>query len=331
MDLFHAFADMRRVVELRAYPVAVQSFRCLVGGASASERIEDDVSRTGRNQDGPFGYHRLQFVHARPDLEFRVAVGRGVRPEIRQIHPRGVHLVSMASIVPDFTAAVPAGLDRQAELVEYARRAAGMVEKGIVRRIELLPAWPGAFHGQRNPVPEVEPLSHDRSELHCKLRRGVEKERSARFQDTAALEDPPAAPGQVFGPCSCVVVAVLVVLADVERRIGEDGVDDLRLHAFEHPEAVGIVEDSMGGGQEWLHRPACLYIRCPAPGRGDGSGHGTPPGPAIQAERRALNDARVLEGRRPARSGPCRGTIRHGAPDGRIRCAQPRSRSRYSM
>ena len=74
-------------MELGAYPVAVKLFRRLESGTSPSEWIEDDVSRIGRNQNGPFRYHRLQLVHARPDFEFRVTVGRGVCPEVRQIHP----------------------------------------------------------------------------------------------------------------------------------------------------------------------------------------------------------------------------------------------------
>ena len=262
-------------MKLGAYPVAVKLLCCLEGGTPSSKRIEDDVSRIGRDQDGAFGDHRLQFVHAWPDLEFRVAIGRSVRPEIRQIHPCRIHLVAVAAVVPDFTAAMPAGLDRQAHSVEYARPASGVVEKRIMCRIELFPPRPGAFHGQRNPMPEAQPFSHDRSEPDCKLRCSVEKECSPRLQDAAALEYPPAAPGEIFGLCRRVVVAVLVVLADVERRIGKDGIDDPRFHATENLEAIGVVENSMGCNQIRLfHLTTSRYLvsvpstdrTAPAPG-----------------------------------------------------------------
>ena len=143
-------------------------------------------------------------------------------------------------------------LDREPHLVEYARCASGVVEECIVRGIELLSTWIGSFHGQCDPVPELQSLAHDRRKLDRELGGCIEEERSSRFQHAAAFENPPSAPGQVLLSCHRVVVSILVVLAKIEWWICKDGVYDMRFHSFQDMEAVGVVQGSVGCCQTWL-------------------------------------------------------------------------------
>ena len=210
--LLQSFSDVSRVVKLGTYPMSVMSFCGLIGRSSAAEGIEDDVARLRRDKNGSLGNHQFQFIHTRPNLEFRVTVRRCVGPEIRQIHAFRVHLVSVAAVIPDLLAAVPAFFHRQPDFVEYTRRAAGEIKKRVMCRIQLLATRICVFHGQRNPMSEIQPFSHNRSKLYCKFRCSVEEECASGLQNPATFLDPYPAPIQILVARHRVVVTILVVL-----------------------------------------------------------------------------------------------------------------------
>ncbi len=230
----------------------MELLRCLICGTSTSERIEHNVSWFRRNQDGSLRNHHLQFIHSGPDLEFPVTVRRRVNPKVRQVHTLGVHLVAVAAVVPDFLAAVSTGFNRQTKLVEHTRVSLGVVQEGIVCRIELVPPRISALHCQRDPVSEAQPLCHDRSKLDSKLGCCIEKERPARLQNAATTQYPLPAPSQVVRSRYGVVVPVPVVLPEIERRICKNGVDNPGLQTRKNLQAICVVENSVVRGQERL-------------------------------------------------------------------------------
>lgn len=130
-------------------------------------------------------------------------------------------------------------------LVEHAGSAACVIKKCIVRGVELFSSGIGALHGKCDPVAEAQSLSENSSILDGEFGRCIQEESAAGFQYAAALQDPLATPAQIVGLGAFVVVAVSVVLADVEWGIGEDGVDDARPHAAEKLETIHVEEDAV--------------------------------------------------------------------------------------
>ena len=232
--------------------MAVQFFCGLIRRASSTKRIKDDITRLRRDKDGSLWNYRFQFIDTWPDLEFRMPIGGCIGPEVRQIYTLRVHLVAVTTVIPDFLAAMPAFFYRKPDLVEYTRRASGEIEKCIVSRIQLLSAWIRAFHGQCYPMSEFQLFSHNRGKTNCKLRCSVEKKCTSGFQYTATFENPYSAPTQILVSCDGVVVTILVVLSQVEWRIGKHSVDHFRFHVPKNINAICVIEDPMRRGQEWL-------------------------------------------------------------------------------
>ena len=243
---------MRGIVKFGTYPVAVKFLRGLICRASASKRIEDDITRLRRDKYGSFRDYQFQFIDTWPDLELRMPIWRCIGPEVRQIYSLRVHLVSMTTVIPDFLATMSAFFYRKSDLVEHPRGTSGEIEKRIVSRIQLLSTWICAFHGQCYPMSELQSFSHDRGKMDCKFRCSVEEKCTSGFQYTAAFKNPYSAPTQIFVSRDGIVVTILVVFPQVEWRIGKHGVDHFRFHVPKNVNAVRVIEDPMRRGQEWL-------------------------------------------------------------------------------
>ena len=245
-----------RIMKLDPNPVSVKLLCRLICRPSPSKGIKNDVTRLCRDKNGSLRNHQLQFIDARADLEFCVAIWRCIGPEIGQIHSLSIHLVSVTTVISDLLSTMPAFFYWQPNLVENTGRAPSVIEERIVCRIQLLSARIGALHCKSDPMSEVQFLFHDRGKLYRKFGCSINKESSSRFQHTAAFVNPGPAPGQIRIAIHFVVVAILVVLPNIEWRIGKNGIDDLGLHALQDMEAVGVVEDSVRCGKKWLHHPS---------------------------------------------------------------------------
>ena len=242
-------------MKLDPNPESVKLLCRLICRPSSSKGIKNDVTRFCRDKNGSFRNHQLQFIDARADLEFCVAIWRCIGPEIGQIHSLSIHLVSVTAVISNFLSTMPAFFYWQPNPVENTGRAPSVIEERIVCWIQLLSAWIGALHCKSDPMSEVQFLFHDRGKLYRKFGCSIDKESSSWFQHTTAFVNPGPAPSQIRIAIHFVVVAILVVLPDIERRIGKNGIDDLGLHALQDMEAVGVVEDSVRCGQKWLHLP----------------------------------------------------------------------------
>ena len=240
-------------MKLDPYPVSVKLLRRLICRPSTSKGIKNDVTRLCRDTNGSFRNHQLQFIDTWADFEFCVTIWRCIGPEISQIHSLSIHLVSMTAVISDFLSTMPAFFYWQPNFVENTGHASGVIEERIVCWIQFFSAWIGALHCESDPMSEVQFFFHDRGKLYRKFGCSIDKESSSRFQHSATFVNPDPAPVQIRIAIHHVVVAILVVLPDIERRIGKNSIDDLGLHALQDMEAVGVVEDSVRCGQKWLH------------------------------------------------------------------------------
>jgi hypothetical protein len=158
----------------------------------------------------------------------------------------------MPAIVTDLLAAVSASLNRKSELIEHTRRTASVVKKSVVGWVKLVTSGKSSLHGDSNPVPKIQTFSHDRRKLHCQFWCRIEEKGTARLDDSATLLNPVTAPPQILTLGNSVIVAVLVILSDIEGRISENGVNYARLQPSQYFKAFFIEERSVGGGEEWL-------------------------------------------------------------------------------
>jgi len=110
--LSNPFANVGGIVQFRSNPVSVVFLGSLVRRSAAAEWVKYDVSWFGRNKDSAFGDDEFQFVDPGTNLKLAVAVWRRVSPEVGQINTLGVHLVSMSSVILDFSPAMPASFNR---------------------------------------------------------------------------------------------------------------------------------------------------------------------------------------------------------------------------
>lgn len=182
-----------------------------------------------------------------------MTVWRGVGPEVREIYAFRIDLVAIAAVVAKFLATMPTGLNRYMNLVEHSRNTACIVKKCVMCGIEFFPPRISSLHGERDPVSKIKVFFQRGGVLERELRRGVQKKGATGLQHTAALENPRTTPLQIVGLRSFVVVAVPVVLSEVEWGVGKNGVDDAGPHAAEKLETIDIVEDAVGGREEGGH------------------------------------------------------------------------------
>ena len=200
-------------------------------------------------------------------------IRRCIGPEVRQIYSLRIHLVSVTTVIPDFLSTMPAFFYGKSDLVEHTRGASCEIEKCIVSRIQLLSSWIRTFHRQCYPMSELQFFSHNWGKANCKFRGSIEKKGTSGFQYTATFKNPYSAPAQIFISCHVVVIAILVVLSQVEWRIRKHSVDHFRFHVPKDVNAVCVIEDPMRRGQEWLlqltgSKRITLFVWWEAPGNG---------------------------------------------------------------
>lgn len=215
-------------------------FCCLVSGPTSPEWIKNKVTWICGYQNCPLRDYQLQFINPGADFEFFVSVGGCVCPEIGQIHSGRVHFISMPAIVLDFLSAVAAGLDWQPDFVKHLGHPPGIIQQGIMGRVQLFAPRIGPFHGKRDPVTKVKSFFQNRGKLNGQLWGRIQKKRSARLQYTAAFMNPFPAPVKINRLRYFVVIAVFVILSNVEWRVCKDGVDYAWLHLLEQLETVGV-------------------------------------------------------------------------------------------
>lgn len=258
--LFKPPADVGGIVKLSPDPIPVMLLCRLISGASSSEWIKDQIARFRRDKNRSLGNNQFQLVDPGANLKLAVPIRRCIRPNIRKIHSFWVHLVPMPAIVTNLLAAVSASLDWKSEFVEHSRRAASVVKKCVVGGIKLLTTRESALHGDSDPVPKIQTLSHYRRKLNREFWSRVEKECTARLDDTATLLNPFSAPLEILALGNSVIVAILVILADIEGRIGKNGIHHARLHAPQDLDAVGVEKRTVGSGKEGLIHSEILRV-----------------------------------------------------------------------
>ena len=166
-----------------------------------------------------------------------------MRPDVLQADTVGVHCAAVPPVVLDFAAAVPALLDGGPEPTERLRSALAVVKQCVVGRIQPPLDRPAPCLLDGDPVPERQAeLLEEAPHADAPLRQVVHEERPARSQRSCALPEPAPAPLQVLGNRLIVADPCPVFLADVERRVGEDDVDRVRLDLWKHVQAVILVE-----------------------------------------------------------------------------------------
>jgi len=182
----------------------------------------------------------------------------GIVPNVGQIEPERVQIFTMAAIVFNILLAMAARRDGYTNLVAIERLGApfGEVQESIVRGIELPSARKGAFHRNSNPVPKGHsPTFQVRGQMIGPLWQVVNKDRSSRFEHTDRLVDPSKAPIQVLGHSQFVLGrAIAVVLAEVEWRVRENGVDRVVAKGRKKRQAVSLVHYSSLRAECRLHR-----------------------------------------------------------------------------
>ena len=83
--LLHSLKDRHTIRDLSSKPTSVERLRCLIGRATTSKGVADDLVRIRRNFDTPGGNHGLEFINMPARLEFLMASWGGIVPEIGQV------------------------------------------------------------------------------------------------------------------------------------------------------------------------------------------------------------------------------------------------------
>ena len=149
--------------------------------------------------------------------------------------------------------------DRDANAIERSRRAFREVEQRVMSRVQLAPAGVRALHRQCDPMLECEGFTHERAESQREFRRRVKEKRPAGLDDSRAFVDPCFTPLEILSARNVVIKPVLVILAKIEWRICEHGINNFGSHVRQDAQAVGLKERSVGGCQKWFHRCPTFY------------------------------------------------------------------------
>lgn len=86
------------------------------------------------------------FRHARADFVFFMAIRRRIRPKISEVHTFRIHLVPVSAIIPNLSATMATGFDRQAKFVEHPWHASRIIKESIVSRIKFFSARICSLH-----------------------------------------------------------------------------------------------------------------------------------------------------------------------------------------
>jgi hypothetical protein len=182
--------DSSAVADLAADPITPEALGFLVRAASAAEGIEDDVPGLGRDLDRTGRDHGFQLVDARARLRITMAVWRGIVPEISEVQPFGVEVLSMPAIVFEVSSAMATARNWDANSVEDPRLALGKIEQRVMSWIELLSTRKSAFHRESDPVAEIQAFIQVGREVIGPAGQCIDKERPAGDQSSAAFVDP---------------------------------------------------------------------------------------------------------------------------------------------
>ena len=155
----------------------------------------------------------------------------------------------MAAVVLDLAPTMPARLDRRTDAPESLRLPLCVVQQAVMARME--PSWNGKAGGNLDsyPVPESHAkLREVNTEEDVPLREVIEEERATRLESADALGNPGFAPNQVFIIRLKVVAVFAVFLPEVERRVGEDSINDSVFDVRQDRHAVRREQCSERGG-----------------------------------------------------------------------------------
>lgn len=251
-----AIPDQRTIYDFGANPVTVEHLRRLERRSPACKRVQDEVAFVGRDFDAAARYHRLQFVNMPARFEFPMTGGGSVVPEVAEVEPERVKVLAMSPVVLDVLAAVPALRDRQSHAVESRRGPFRKVKQRVMGGVKLPSPWEGPFHRYGDPMAEFHPAPF---QMNCQvtgpLRQVIDENAAARPHYPDAFVDPAVAPVEVFVLVEAVKVGpVPIVLAQVERRVGKNGVDAVVFEGGKQIEAVSLVDRAEIRGEGWEKR-----------------------------------------------------------------------------
>ena len=94
-------------------------------------------------------------------------------------------------------------------------------------------------------MPEIKAFSNDRSKLNGQFGNCVKEKCTSRLDNSATFLYPLTAPLKILGVSETVIVSVLVVFTNVERRISEHCIDNTRLEGSKYLQAVGIKKSTV--------------------------------------------------------------------------------------
>ncbi len=176
---------------------------------------------------------------------------RRVVPKVRQIQTERVQELAVPAVVLHVPAAMAALRDWEAHPIKVRRVALSKIQQRIVRWIKLSAAREGSLHGNRDPMPECHFASFEvSSEMECPSGHVIDKDRTPRLQNPNALVNPPETPVQVLARIEMVfILAVPVVLRQVEWRIGENHIDSLGSDPAKQVHAICVVDRPESGGK----------------------------------------------------------------------------------
>ncbi len=196
----------------------------------------------------------------------------------------------MPAVILDFASAVPAYGNGEPHSVENLGIPLREIKKAVMGWIQFSSPRKGPLHRDRDPVAELHAdVFKVGSKPEAPARKDVNKKRTPWLQDPDALGEPLLAPFQVIAVVLAVGPPVVVLLANVERRIGKDGVDRVFPDVGQQLQAIALEKDPSRSHQIRFHllkipptpdrhEPsvhrliACAYLRLPRSADARGAG-----------------------------------------------------------
>ena len=187
-------------VYLGADPVPMLWLRDDEARAAAAEGVEYEVAGLRGHLDNAVEDLSRERVRAAVlRLEFPVADGRNIGPDVFQRDTLRVHGASVAAVVLDFATAMAAGHDRCPDAVKGLGLALGEIEQAVMAGVQPAGDRQAGAHLHGDPVPEFEALFvQESAEQDIPFRKVIKEERAARLQDADAFGQPFLAPCDVL-------------------------------------------------------------------------------------------------------------------------------------
>ena len=173
---------------------------------------------------------------------------RGVRPHVFKVHTVRIHGVTVAAVVVDLAAAMPASLDRRSDLAERLWFALREIKQAVMAGVEPARYRKAAFHVDRDVVAEAHALLHEVGAEHdVPPGNVVDEQRAAGPQHTHALIQPRIAPGEIVVLGATVIAVVAVLLVQIKRWIRKNSVDGVACNDRKKFKAVTIEKSAQVG------------------------------------------------------------------------------------